>query len=676
MSVFKKQRRFTVLCIAAMASCLRLSAQTGEDTLLHLPEVVITENYRNRAIRSTLPMQILTEKAIQNLNALQISDVVKHFSGVTVKDYGGIGGLKTVSVRGLGASHTAVGYNGVLLSDVQTGQIDIGRFSTDNVNSITLNQAQSDQIFQPARFFSAASVLHIHSRIPSFEQGDNTHGKVSLKTGSFGLINPAFYLEQKIGDRLAASFSGEWLSADGKYPYVLHYGPSKNDSTSVEKRKNTDVQHLRLEGAAYGKISQTSRANVRLYYYRSERGLPGATIFYNTDNASKQRLWDKTFFAQAHYRNDFSETWAIQANAKYNYGYQHYLDPTYLNSAGKLENFYRQHEGYGSVALLYNPYPALQVSAATDLTSATLDANLYNFVYPRRITLQSVMAAKFVSEKITATANVLYTQTDEKAKNGDAAENHRKVSPCIALAVRPFDDIDLHFRTFYKNIFRLPTFNDLYYSLVGKRDLKPEDAQQVNFGLTYGISGAKALSFLSFTADAYRNTIKNKIVAVPVKNMFEWSMVNYGKVRIDGIDLSLESIFKLPHTMSLSAGGTFSYQKALNMTDPQSSTYKNQIPYTPRTSGAAHATVEMPWFNVSYTLLWSGIRYALAENIPQNRLPGYTDHSFLLSKVVNTKRHTWHISVEALNVADKNYEIVRNFPMPGRSFRGTVSIDF
>src|SRR5690606_32314952 len=135
----------------------------------HLPEVVITENYRNRAVRSALPTQILTEKAIQNLNALQISDVVKHFSGVTVKDYGGIGGLKTVSVRGLGATHTAVGYNGVLLSDVQTGQIDIGRFSTDNVNSITLNQAQSDQIFQPARFFSAASVLHIHSRIPSFE---------------------------------------------------------------------------------------------------------------------------------------------------------------------------------------------------------------------------------------------------------------------------------------------------------------------------------------------------------------------------------------------------------------------------------------------------------------------------------------------------------------------------
>jgi len=676
MNVFKKQRWFIVICVAAITSCMRLSAQTGEDTLLHLPEVVITENYRNRAIRSALPTQILTEKTIQNLNALQISDVVKHFSGVTVKDYGGIGGLKTVSVRGLGATHTAVGYNGVLLSDVQTGQIDIGRFSTDNVNSITLNQAQSDQIFQPARFFSAASVLHIHSRIPSFEQGRNTHGKGSLKSGSFGLVNPTFYLEQKINDRLAASFSGEWLSADGKYPYVLHYGPSKNDSSSVEKRQNTDVQNLRLEGAVFGKISQSSRADARVYYYRSERGLPGATIFYNTDNFSKQRLWDETFFAQAHYRNDFSDKWALQANAKYNYGYQHYLDPAYLNSAGKLENTYRQHEGYGSVAVLYSPYPALHFSAATDLTSATLDADLTGFAYPRRITLQSVMAAKFTAEKFTATANVLYTQTDEKVKNGNPAENHHKVSPCIAVSTRPFDNIDLHFRAFYKNIFRLPTFNDLYYSLVGKRDLKPEDAQQFNLGLTYGISGSDRLPFLTFSADAYRNTIKNKIVAVPVKNMFEWSMVNYGKVRIDGIDLSLESIFKLPHEMSLSAGGTFSYQQALNMTQPNSSTYKNQIPYTPRLSGAAHATVEMPWFTLSYTLLWSGIRYALAENIPQNRLPAYTDHSFSLSKVINAKRHTWHVSVEALNVGDKNYEIVRNFPMPGRSYRGTLSIDF
>ena len=34
------------------------------------------------------------------------------------------------------------------------------------------------------------------------------------------------------------------------------------------------------------------------------------------------------------------------------------------------------------------------------------------------------------------------------------------------------------------------------------------------------------------------------------------------------------------------------------------------------------------------------------------------------------------VAVEVLNVADKNYEIVKNFPMPGRSFRVTVGINY
>ena len=99
-------------------------------------------------------MQTLTRESLQNLNALQLSDALKHLTGVTVKDYGGIGGLKTISVRGLGASHTGVHYNGIAVSDVQTGQIDIGRFSLDNIENISLHSGQSDQIFMPAKAFS------------------------------------------------------------------------------------------------------------------------------------------------------------------------------------------------------------------------------------------------------------------------------------------------------------------------------------------------------------------------------------------------------------------------------------------------------------------------------------------------------------------------------------------
>ena len=102
---------------------------------------------------------------------------------MTVKDYGGIGGLKTVSIRSLGAQHTAVGYDGITLTDCQTGQIDIGRFSLDNVDRLSLNNGQSDNIFQPARFFASAGILNIQTLTPLFTKGKKTNIAGAFKTG-------------------------------------------------------------------------------------------------------------------------------------------------------------------------------------------------------------------------------------------------------------------------------------------------------------------------------------------------------------------------------------------------------------------------------------------------------------------------------------------------------------
>ena len=60
---------------------------------------------------------------LESMPAFQLSDVLKRLSGVFIKDYGGVGGIKTVSVRSLGANHTAIAYDGFLVSDYQTGQL-------------------------------------------------------------------------------------------------------------------------------------------------------------------------------------------------------------------------------------------------------------------------------------------------------------------------------------------------------------------------------------------------------------------------------------------------------------------------------------------------------------------------------------------------------------------------
>ena len=638
----------------------------------HIQEVTVTEKYLNSEVRSTAPLQILSSKNIEQLNVLQVSDAVKYFSGVTVKDYGGIGGLKTVSVRSLGGNHTAVSYDGITLTDCQTGQIDLGRFSLENVDLLSLSSGQSDNIFQPARLFASASVLNIKTLVPVFVFSKNINGKVSLKTGSFGLLNPALLLEGKISKTLTTSFGVEWVSADGKYPYTLQNG----SIVSTEIRQNTDVQNLRLEGTLYADFSENETGYIKGYFYQSERGLPGPTILYNAESSSKQRIWDHTFFTQAHYEKEFSRKLVFQTNAKFNSGYLHYLDPTYQNSQGKLENSYLQTEYYGSASVLFRAFENFSFSASTDAAISSLSADIANFAYPTRYSWLSVMAAKYVNNQVLATASLLSTVVTETVKNGIVTNNPSQLSPYMSLSIKPFEKEDFRVRMFYKNIFRLPSFNDLYYSQVGNRDLKPEKTNQYNLGLTYSKSIEKWLPLVAVTADIYHNDVIDKLVAYPNKDTFFWTILNYGKVSIDGIDLTAETTFQPWKNIGIIVGTNYSYQRALIVTDPTARDYNNQIPYTPRVSGSGKIGIETPWINVSYSLLWSGKRYAVNQNYAENQLPAYFDHSVSANRDFIIQHYLIHANVEVLNLLNSNYEIVRWFPMPGRSFRATFSFKF
>lgn len=659
------------LCVAQPLVAQQQRVDTAH--VYALPEVYVSDAYRTREVRHMAPTQVMSREKLKSLNVLQVSDAVKHFAGVTVKDYGGIGGLKTVSIRSLGAEHTAVGYDGITISDCQTGQIDIGRFSLDNVDRLSLSNGQSDNIFQPARFFASAGILDIQTLTPRFEKDKSTNVIGAFKAGSWGLLNPSVMVEQALGKKWALSANAEWMSAQGHYPFTLYYGEN-DDLTSKEKRKNTEVQTLRTEASLYGNLSDKEQWKLKAYYYQSSRGLPNATTYYY-DYAS-QHLWDKNVFAQSQYKKEFNRQWVFQTSAKWNWSHQRYLDPDYKGTAGKTENHYRQQEYYLSASALYRLMDNLSFSLSTDGSINTMRADLKSFAYPTRYTWLTAFAAKYVNEWVTASASMLATVVNEQVKTGTSAPNQRRWSPYASASFKPFEGEEFRVRAFYKNIFRLPNFNDLYYGQVGNTNLKPESTTQYNLGMTYSKALCEWVPYLSVTVDAYYNRVKDKIIAIPTKNLFVWSMVNLGKVEIKGVDLtgsfSLEPCEKLRVTLS----GNYTYQRALDVTDPQSKTYRQQIAYTPRVSGSGQAAIETPWVNLSYSFLFSGSRYMLGQNIRENRLSGYSDHSLSASRELKLMNLRTGLSVEVLNLLNKNYEIVKNFPMPGRSVRATLKVRY
>jgi outer membrane cobalamin receptor len=283
-----------------------------------LEEVRVTDRFRTSVVRSATPLQVTNKDEIARKGYQDMGDVVRRFSGVSVKDYGGIGGLKTVSVRNLGANHTAVSYDGVVVGNTQAGQIDIGRFSLDNVETVSLAIGQEEDIFQPARIFASGGVLGIRTQIPYLDNGRKHELHVQVKGGSFGMLNPSVRYSQRLSKRLRVSVNGNYLRADGSYPFRLVNG----NNTTHEKRRNSDIVSWQAEGNLYGEFKDSSTLNVKAYYFDSERGLPGAVILYNPYH--NERLWDKLFFAQAQYKKALSARWDVAAQLKYNYSWNKY----------------------------------------------------------------------------------------------------------------------------------------------------------------------------------------------------------------------------------------------------------------------------------------------------------------------------------------------------------------
>ena len=633
-----------------------------------LDGVTVTARRMPAKITSTTSVQVFGKEDLKNLGLQNMGDAVKRFAGTNVRDYGGIGGLKTVSVRNLGAAHTAVSYDGVAISNTQAGQIDIGRFSLDNVSTLSLAIGHDDNLLQSARLFASAGVLNIETEKPHFENGKRHHTQVQMRGGSFGYLTPAIRHWQALGERTKLSVEGNYLHAEGEYPFTLKNGTLVTE----QKRINSDVESYQGEVNLFHTFKDESELSAKAYYYNSKRGLPGAVILYNSE--SDERLWDENFFTQAKYKKAFSPQWTLQAQGKYNYSWNKYEDTGVEYTGGKQTDTNRQTEYYLSASALYKPTSAWSFSLSQDGFINRLHTNGANSPEPVRYTSLTALNARYQSGQLKASGSVVATYITEEVKAGNTPEDRRRLSPTLSLSWQPWEGEQLFVRALYKNTFRVPTFSDLYYLRVGNTSLKPEKATEYTVGLTWSGTPFSFTDFVSLTVDGYYNEVNDKIIAFP--STYVWKMQNYGKVHITGIDATLATAIPLGKSVNLNLSGNYSWQKALDVTNPEAKNYKHQLPYTPEHNGNVSATLEMPWVNVGYTVTMVSKRYFLAQNIEANRIDGYSEHTATLWREFKLGKCGLRLQAEVINLTDAQYDVIKYYPMPGRSWRLTGTFNF
>lgn len=651
---------FLVLCTAA-------AAQTDSIRSRELGEIRISERKLSRQRLSSVPAQTLSGDDLRKLNSLSVADAIRYFSGIQLKDYGGVGGLKTVNVRSLGTNHTAVFYDGVQLGNAQNGQVDLGRFSLENMDEISLYSAQNPDLLQPARAFASANAIYLKTKAPAFSPGENSRVSARYQTGSFGLVNPSLAIDQRISASVSARFSTALIRADGRYRF--RYTNGVYDTTAI--RTNGGLLAWRSEASLHGDPDSATSWSLRFYHYQSGRGLPAAVVANRFD--ASQRQWDDNTFLQGTYRHRLSSAYALLSSAKLGNDFTRYLDPEFTTTTGFLDNRYKQREAYFSLANQVTLLPFWQLALSADYQFTMLDANLYRFVYPRRHTVLANFASQWTFPRISIQAGLLSSGIREAVRMYSSAGNRQKFTPALMLNWQPFGAREFRIRSFYKTIFRMPTFNDLYYTFVGNSFLRPETATQYDFGFTWAKAfGGGIFRTIDLQSDAYYNTVHDKIVAVPGANLFRWTMLNLDRVHIRGLDLNLKTSGKIGPEISFGAGISYTWQQALDAT-PGSDTFGGQIPYAPEHAGSFTASADRRRIGFSYSFLYTGSRYSQRANIPVNYVEPWYTHDVALRYAISAGKHTMHLAAEVNNLLNQYYDVVLNFPMPGRNYRFSLN---
>ena len=667
------KRTFFILFFALCACSAFAISEAELDSLYSRFQIEEVEVTARALTKDVIIPQTLKDEELRRLNALTVADALRYFAGVQLKDYGGVGGIKTINIRSMGSQHAAVYYNGVQLGNAQNGQVDLGRFSLDNMEQIQLYHGQKSDIFQSAREFGSAGNIYLNTRKPYFKEHERVHVRGQMRFGSFALANPNVGVDIKLTNTLSLTLDAEYVYSNGKYPFryrrVFPNGETAYDTTAV--RQNGDVNAVRIELGLHHYYRTTGFWRIHAYNYYSQRGVPGAIV--NNVWRNGERLWDRNSFVQAQWQDEWFGRWNTRLLAKYANDYTHYRN--YDDRLLPSNNEYLQQEIYVSLANKVQIFNWWDVALAYDYQYNTLRKDEWvggvtDERFNRHTHWLSAATALNIKEYLRMQASVLMTAVDE---------NKPRVTPGIFFSFRPYPLIDLSINAFYKQSYRYPTFNDLYYTDMGNATLRPELARQHSVEVAYRTT-AKVYD-IDISASYYYNRVTDKIIAYPKGQQFRWTMLNLGTVKINGVDAKAHASWFLPMRFILRTRFNYTYQRAIDVTNENDTYYGNQIPYIPWHSGSVVLGLE--WssrrgdhYGFNYSFIYVGERYSQQENTVYNYVQPWYTHDFSIYGEWGVGPCWLKTNIEINNLLGQDYEVIQNYPMPKQNVRCTLAVRY
>lgn len=592
----------------------------------------------------------LSKDKIQNKLANDLGQILSLLPGLQIKNYGDVGGLKTVSFRSLGAGHTALVQDHAAVSTTQSGQADLSSFPVDFIEKLELITLSPTRTQIPIHAKLAGVVVNVES-VHSYVGTNNRKIIAGIQAGSFDQYE-GYLMLQKKGQKWAGTLTGKIRSYGGSYPYTYI-----NGNTIIRDRRENN-RLLEYFGTASIQFSpnQNHQFQFRVSGNEYQKDLTGAVIFYNS-NASQ---YLNGYGLSGSLNHQFKKNrWNVFSSANYQKNNLQYLDSAYLNSQGYLDSRYYSGQFDVQSQAAYSITEKLELLIGSSFISEELKG-MSLVGNPYRNTSESILGIEWKAfGKILAQigAQGVFEKRDTTLKS------QWNLLPAVSWSFNLGNKNRIGI--VYRYTYRQPSFNELYYQQIGNTKLRTEKAHIVSlrYDLTLpfkkGISQTMIQPFYSYVYD--------KILAIPTKNLFIWSIQNIGMSDAFGVEFTelLQKKIK-QHTLGMRINYTFQYTQ--DISDPLSPTYRHILSYSPLHSGSVE--LDYSWKKLSFFVLGSylGERYALNQNIPSNLLEGYflLDAGASYTQKLNKSELTLRLSVN--NITNKQYSYINYFVMPGTHF--------